>query len=182
MTTILYIPGLGDGYDRFRRGALRLWMLYGVRAKLVPITWYDGGDFETKYRLVTQAVTQTATGRVVVIGESAGATLALHAAADPQLRITKVITLCGVTRRTTPISPYLRRRAPALDDAVRHLPEGFKTPIISLRAVFDHVVGRRSSVAIGATEHVVWSVGHLFTIMLCLTLLAPFLVRLARQS
>lgn len=182
MTTILYIPGLGDGYDRFRRSVLRAWVLYGVRAKLVPITWYDGDDFETKYRLVTQAVARAATDRVVLIGESAGATLALHAAADPQLRIAKVITLCGVTRRTTPISPYLRRRAPALDHAVRHLPEAYRTPIISLRATFDHVVGRRSSIAVGATERVIWSVGHLFTIMLCLTLLAPYVVHMARRS
>jgi len=113
---------------------------------------------------------------VVLVGESAGATLALHAAArHPDLR--RVITLCGVARRNTPIAARLRRKAPALDTAVATLPEQFVAPVVSLRAAVDHVVGARYSSAVGAETRVIWSIGHLLTISLCLTLLSPYLIR-----
>lgn len=179
-TTVLYIPGLGDGYDHFRCTALRFWSLFGVQAVLVPITWYDGADFDAKYQRITQAVKGAQPGRVVLIGESAGATLALHAAADAGLPIDSIITLCGVARRATPISSRIRRRAPALDQAVRTIPEAYRVPVLSLRAMVDHVVGRRSSTAVGADSKTIWSVGHLTTILLCLTILAPYMSKLAR--
>lgn len=181
MTTILYIPGLGGRYDGLRRLLLRVWVVWGVRTVFVPITWYDGGDFESKYKQVAQAIRQVGHARAVIVGESAGASLALHAAADPSLQIRKVVTVCGVTRRNTPINPMLRRRAPALDNATRMLPETYGVPVVSLRAVVDHVVGRRFSTAPGASSHTIWSVGHLSTILLCLTVLAPYLIYHARR-
>src|SRR3546814_5836495 len=54
--------------------------------------------------------------RIVLVGESAGASLALHTAAV-DTRVSKVITLCGVAVPTTPVSARLRRKAPALDQA-----------------------------------------------------------------
>lgn len=179
---ILYIPGLGDGYDRFRRLSLGMWRLFGVDARLVPITWYDGGDFDAKYALVETAIRNVrAQNRpVVLVGESAGATLVLHAAArHPDLK--RVVTLCGVATPTTPIAARLRRKAPALDTAVTTLPAQFAAPVVSLRAAVDHVVGSRYSSAAGAETQVVWSVGHLLTISLCLTVYSPYLVRLCSR-
>jgi pimeloyl-ACP methyl ester carboxylesterase len=182
-TTILYIPGLGDHYDGFRKKAVAKWKLPGVRAELVSIVWYDGASFEEKMRRITTAIDRVApkSDRIVLIGESAGGTLALHAAGI-DLRVSKVITLCGVTRRNTPISNYLRRRAPALDTAVGTIPEELEVPVESIRAVSDSVVGKRYSVAPNAKEHVLWSIGHFMTIMLCLTVLAPYVMRIAKRT
>lgn len=180
-TYIIYIPGLGDHYGRFRSIALATWRLWGVRTYHQVITWYDGGDMESKLAMIKQAIDDAPKNtRLVLIGESAGAALALHAATRHP-RVDRVITLCGVSRPDTPISNYLRRKAPALHQAVETLPETFHTDVHSVRAAVDHVVGKRYSSTADATRHVVWSMGHLTTIVLCLTVLAPIITAIAKK-
>lgn len=179
-THVIYIPGLGDRYDSFRRACLKTWRLWGVTTEHLPITWYDGESFEQKMKLVDAAISRGSGNRVVIIGESAGATLALHAAM--RHNFARVITLCGVTQSSTPISSYLRRRAPALDTAVKTLPSSVNVDVQSIRAMADNVVGKRYSVANGAKEHVMWTAGHLMTIVLCLTVLAPFVATIAKKQ
>lgn len=179
-THILYIPGLGDRYDPFRRACLKLWRLWGVSVEHVPITWYDGGSFDAKYDLIKKALGRSKADRTVVIGESAGATLALQVAAN-EPHIAKVITLCGVARPDTPIAKYLRERAPALDVGVETLAHSFDVEVHSVRAWMDGVVKRKYSVVKGSREHVIWSVGHFSTIALCLTVYAPLLATIAKK-
>ncbi len=181
-TYIIYIPGLGDQYGRFRTWALKTWRLWGVTAVHQTITWYDGGGMESKLRMIQAAIDTAPKGaHVVLVGESAGAALALHAATRNQ-RVGRVITLCGVARPDTPVSAYLRKKAPALHQAVSSLPETFATDVHSVRARLDGVVGKRYSSTTDATRHVIWSVGHLTTIALCLTIYAPILATIAKKS
>lgn len=180
-THILYIPGLGDHYDGFRRACLKSWRLWGVTAEHVPITWYDGGDFDDKYGRIKRAIDKLKGQRVVVVGESAGATLALQIAAN-EPDVHRVITLCGVAKPDTPISGYLRRKAPALDHGVNTLPTDFDVDVHSIRAFSDAIVGKRYSVVEGARQHVIWSIGHFTTIALCLTILAPIITTIAKSN
>lgn len=181
-THIVYVPGLGDGYDWFRSAALKTWPLYGVSTTYVPISWFDGGSMSSKLKRVEVALQRIPSGRhIVLIGESAGAALALNGARK-FARIDQVITICGVASRQAPISRRLRTRAPALDEAVRTLPVHVQLPVHSIRARYDPVVDKKYSTAPGATPHVIWSLGHSTTIALCLTLLAPFVTAIAKQS
>lgn len=181
-THIIYIPGLGDRYDSFRSRALKLWRLWGVTTQHVPSVWYDGGSMYSKLARIKNAIDDVPKDtRIILIGESAGATLALHSLAGSD-RITRVITLCGVARNFTPISGYLRRRAPALDEAVNTLPDEFRSDIHSVRAAIDGVVGSKYSSTSNAKRHVIWSVGHLTTIVLCLTIYAPIITAIAKKQ
>ncbi|MES2876639.1 MAG: alpha/beta hydrolase [Patescibacteria group bacterium] len=180
-THIIYIPGLGDRYDGFRSAALKTWRLWNVTTEYVPITWYDGESLVSKLNRIEAAIERTpADVNLVLIGESAGATLALHMATHA--RVDRVITLCGVARGNTPVSSYLRRRAPALNEGVNGLTDAYNTDVQSVRAVIDGVVGKKYSVVSGATEHVIWSIGHLTTIALCLTLYAPTVTAIAKKQ
>jgi pimeloyl-ACP methyl ester carboxylesterase len=180
-TYILYVPGLGDRYDNFRSWALQWWKLWGVDATLVPITWYDGGSMESKLARIDHALSDAPDGkRIVLVGESAGATLALHVG-DRDRRVSRVITLCGVARSFTPVSKHLRNRAPALDQAVNTLADTPQVEVHSIRAAIDGVVGSKYSSTSGAKRYVIWSVGHLFTIALCLTLYAPIITTIAKK-
>lgn len=179
-THIIYIPGLGDRYDPFRRACLKLWRVWGVTTEHIPIVWYDGGDFEEKYAKIKRSIDAVGDRRVVIIGESAGATLALQVAAN-EPDIHRVITLCGVARPETPIATYLRRRAPALHHGVNTLKTSFDIDVHSVRAFADNVVGRPYSVVKGSTEHVIWSIGHFTTIALCLTLYSFALAGIAKK-
>lgn len=179
-THIVYVPGLGDGYHRLRSFALAWWRVWGASVTPVKIDWFDGRDMDQKMSLVKAAIdTGPASSRIVLIGESAGATLALHTSVANK-RIDRVITLCGVARPDTPVSAVLRRKAPALDQAVNTLPEHFDVSVHSVRAAIDNVVRPKYSSVLGAHRHVVWFVGHLATIVLCLTILAPYMVRIAK--
>lgn len=182
MTThIIYISGLGDHYDGFRASALKLWRLWGVTTEHVPIMWYDGGSMHAKLQRIEVAIERAPKGsRLVLIGESAGATLALHMA--ERKKVDRIITLCGVTQPDTPVSNYLRRRAPALHEAVSSLGTSYTTDIHSVRAVIDGVVGKKHSVVRNASTHVIWTVGHLSTIVLCLTVLSPYIASIAKKS
>jgi pimeloyl-ACP methyl ester carboxylesterase len=180
---IIYIPGLGDQYDGFRRLCLKFWRLWGVSAELGRVSWYEGKRLDEVAARINHLIQRAHANnrQVVLIGESAGAALALNLATNPE--VAAVLTICGVTRRNTPISARLRRRAPALDEAVRRLGEvAPRQPLVSLRALSDPVVGKNYSVASGAREHVVWSPGHSMTIALCLTLYAPYVVQLVKKS
>ena len=78
-TSIVYIPGLGSRYNSVRMFALKFWAVYGVSTTLIPLDWYDGDTIEGKLSKVQDAINQAGKrSRVVVVGESAGATLALH--------------------------------------------------------------------------------------------------------
>lgn len=181
-THVIYIPGLGDRYDGFRRSMLRSWKLWGVAVTHVPITWYDKGSMESKLQLIQSAIGAIPeSSRVVLIGESAGATLALHTGHHDK-RVSRVITLCGVARSFTPVSNYLRKRAPALDQAVNSLPEDPSADVHSVRAAVDGVVGSNYSSTAHATRHVIWSIGHLTTIALCLTVYAPIISAIAKKQ
>jgi len=180
-TRIVYIPGLGNKYNGFRKVALKAWQLYGVSATLVPLKWDDSDSFEQKLTLVEGVINQSGLDtRVVVVGESAGATLALHVASLP--KVYRVITLCGVAQPSTPISPYLQKKSPALFQATRSLPRTNSYEVYSLRAAVDSVVGKTYSIATGAKAHTIWSIGHLFTIIICLTIAAPLMVAIAKKS
>lgn len=137
---------------------------------------------ESKLERISKAIDQVeGKNRLVLIGESAGASLALHVGANDS-RVTRVITLCGVARPDTPVSSYLRRRAPALNEGVDSLNESYSIDVHSVRAVADGVVAKRYSVVKGAKEHVIWSIGHLTTIALCLTILAPAISAIAKKQ
>ena len=179
-THIVYIPGLGNRYNGFRTFALGFWRIYGASAKLVPVDWYDDDSLEQKMNLVKEVISQANPGaRVVVIGESAGATLALRAALFSN--VSRVITLCGVTQPNTPISPYLQKKAPALLQSTRQIPNTQGKDVHSLRAAVDSIVGKKYSTATGAKPHKIWILGHLTTIVICLTILAPLMVTIAKK-
>lgn len=180
-TSIIYIPGLGSSYNGLRRVALGFWRMYGTSARLLPLDWYDDRSFESIMNQLKQMINQVPPGnRVVVIGESAGATLALHSSLLPS--VSRVITLCGVTQPTTPISPYLQQRSPAFVQATRSIPHTKDNDVHSIRALVDPIVGKQYSTATGAKRHTVWAVGHLVTIVLCLTILAPLMITIAKKS
>ena len=181
-TYIIYIPGLGDRYDGFRARALKLWKIWGVKTIHVPIAWYDKGSMDSKLAKIQSVIDNVPKDvHIVLIGESAGATLALHTAQRDK-RVNRVITLCGVARSFTPVSNYLRAKAPALDQAVDSLREDSTVDVHSVRAFIDGVVGSKYSSTEHAVQHVIWSVGHLTTIALCLTFYAPIISAIAKKQ
>lgn len=189
--TIFYIPGLGDNYDVYRQKALRLWSFFGVNAELLPMNWYAGGTYDDRFQYASQVITTAiASGnRVALVGESAGASMAINLfAANPS--IAKIITVAGVNAAATPVAPRTLRRGPAFAESRQRISESLdgispdrRRHIYTLSAWLDTVVRSNYSQISGAAHNYrVWSVGHLFTIAMCLTVLAGYIVHLAKRD
>ena len=184
---ILYIPGLGDHYDSGRSFALWFWRMYGFKVQLVPVKWYGGGTYEEKLALVTKRAKEAITKgcEVTLIGESAGASLAINAAAQlPDLH--KIILVAGVNSSKLSISPRIQRRSKSFVASSRAITDSLvkvsPSKIHTVRALVDGTVSPRFNDIPGAYKHIIWSIGHIPTILLCLTLLSPVLVKIIRSK
>ena len=186
MTHVIYIPGLGDSYDSFRARALKWWpRLYGVSTELVSMNWSTEPELAPKLQRLEAAVRRaTVDGKkVVLIGESVGAVISLISNTS---EVSKVVTVCGVASGAIHIGDSYARRAgalrPAVDELRQHESAGtLPKNIQSYHAVFDEVVQKEHAVAKGANEHVLWSLGHMITITLGLTVLSWVLVNEAKR-
>lgn len=184
---VLYISGLGDYYDCGRSFALWFWRIYGLRVKLVPVKWYGGGTYEEKLALVIKMVKDAeAQGcTVTLIGESAGASLAINAAAQlPDLH--RIILIAGVNSSKLSISSHIQRRSPSFVDSSRAIMASLEKvepkKIHTIRALRDGTVSPRFNDIPGTRKHIIWSIGHVPTIFLCLTIFSPFIAKIIRDK
>ena len=176
--TIIYVPGLGDGYQWIRQACLVLWRILGGRAVLFDARWSSDEALKDKRRRLAAQIAQYE--RTVLVGESAGATLCLNQFATDAQKVSGVVTLCGVCRPDLPIGPQYQRNLPVFVQSVRELSAidtSSTERVICMRAFRDHVVPLPYSTVAGAKTTALWSIGHLPTIFLALTLYAPIVWR-----
>lgn len=106
----IYIPGLGDKYDWLRRVGTWHWQLRrGVTRTVVPMRWKFNEPLSAKYDRVLAAIDLTpANAAIVVVGESAGGSVALTV---PTLttRNIAVVTFCGKNTDTQTIGNFYRK-------------------------------------------------------------------------
>ncbi|HEX6416551.1 MAG TPA: hypothetical protein VFZ62_03425 [Candidatus Saccharimonadales bacterium] len=184
---VVYIPGLGDGADNGRSLALWFWRLFGVRADFVPMLWYDRESYESKLEKVLGAIDHAeAKGyAVTLIGESAGGSMAINAAqARPSIR--RLMTIAGANDPGAKVSPVTLKRSPAFDWSMRSMKQSLGSFPASrthtVRGMADHIVRTRHTVIKGAHNHTVPAVGHMMTIILCLTIFTPYIIWLVKKQ
>lgn len=184
---ILYLSGLGDNLDRWRLKALKLWRFRGVTVELVPMTWRSG-TFEQKIARIDQAIDRAKGKRVVIIGESAGGSMAMHMYARRD-DLYKVMTLCGKNTNPGGVSPSYYRHNPAFRTSMEHLDESLaelttaqKKNFVSIHPIYDPVVPVRETLLTGCKQVRLFAVGHLITIALALTIFSPIVVRAAKRK
>jgi pimeloyl-ACP methyl ester carboxylesterase len=115
---IIYIPGLGDGYDFIRRVGLLSWRRRDVSVTLVPMRWSDKDEtFEDKLDRIKQAIDSKPVPAVLV-GESAGGAMAIAVAAQFPTKVIHTITLCGMNQGAGSVGAHLYRKNPAFREAM----------------------------------------------------------------
>jgi len=183
---ILYVSGLGDRYDRFRRRALRGWSIWGVHATLMPMTWADGGTFETKYATLQAEADRLrkAGKRVVLIGESAGGSVIMNALADTPEEYHRFVTICGKNWNARNVSPYLYGKNPAFKTSMRladektdNIPATSLAHFISVCPLYDPVVPVSQMILKNGQVMRLFTVGHFVSIVLALTIYSPLIIR-----
>lgn len=185
---ILYLSGFGTGYDRYRLRLLKKWRFKGVSVELVPLRWEGKESFEQKLARIDQAIDRARDKRVVLLGESAGGSIAVHMYARRPDDFYKVMTICGKNSHPETVGESYYRRSPAfrtsmerLNDSIELLTSEQRQAFVSLRPWHDAVVPVRETLIDGCRCVRLWSVGHLLTIFLALTLYSPIVVRQAKK-
>lgn len=187
---IVYISGFGDRYDPARRLLLGWWRFKGVTVELVPMNWADKDElFETKIARIDQAIDAHRDKRVVIIGESAGGSMAMHSYANRGADVYRVLTVCG--KNTTPqtVSPHLYDKYPAFKTSMDRL-EGSLGNIsaeacrrfISVHPVYDPVVPVNETLLPGCQELILPGRGHLSVIFRALTIWSGRIVRIINEA
>ena len=184
-TTIL-IPGLQDTENKRKayKFLLRSWPAkYNITPIIFEARWSDGKEtFEHKLnRLLT--LIDSATAKPVslsLIGASAGGSLAFNAYYQRSNKIGELINVCGRLRRGVNVKPSLEwaaRNSNSFFDSVINCERGLsnlttrdKDKILTMQALYDEIVPNSTSTLDGATNIKVFSVEHMLTGLLSLTL------------
>lgn len=187
---LLYISGFGDRYDPARRVLLGRWRFEGVTVELVPMNWTNKGEsFETKMARINKAIDAHGDKRVVVMGESAGGSMAVHICASRGADVYRVVTLCG--KNTTPqtVSPHLYGKYPAfktsmdkLEDSLEKIQPDVRRQFISVHPVYDSIVPVGETLLPGCRELILPGKGHLTVIFRALTLWSGRIVRALNEG
>lgn len=187
---LIYVPGLGDTKTTFQELAVKTWRLRGVRSETYAMRWAKGRNFETKFNgLLARIDALLAEGyEVSLVGASAGGSVVMNAlAARPQLH--SVIGVCAVMNTTVRPHPLYYRKNPAfkgsmelLEKSLTSLKPAERHRVMSLRALFDPVVSRRSSAIRGALHKRMWVPGHFVGIAYALSFGAGAIVRFAKKN
>lgn len=128
MKHYIYIPGLNDRLDLLRRFVLLRWKNADSRVILVPMHWSDKTEtYEQKYDRLQEVINRVdEDDTLILVGESAGGSMALLTYMRLPSKIHSVITICGYNHGSVDIHEHHRRNSPALFTAVqeteKHLP------------------------------------------------------------
>lgn len=177
-TTAIYLPGLGDRFDGLRQFALRGWRSRSLDVIFVPMNWDDTDDsLEDKLARVKQAI-DTSQGRAVLVGESAGAPVALVAQSKFSGRVDLVATICGMNQHASQVRPSIYARHPAFrdtmlqaDEVVNGLSDRDKKHINIFYSRNDQTVSPEHTLIAGVRSGSIWMPVHMLAIALYLTVL-----------
>lgn len=182
MIHALYFNGLGNGRTRKReRLALRYLAKYGVQVEHVSVNWYASEQLnDLMGRLTTLAKRRLGEhDSLVLVGSSAGGSLALNVFKRVNDKRLSVVTLCSRLQETA-LAPWDRRTLPRMAgigttkasqlfvESVRYctsttvpsLTAADKQRITVVRQLADDVVPRPTMDIAGVQTHTVWAVGH----------------------
>lgn len=143
----IYIPGFGDRFNLLRRLALRRWVDTGVQVSLVPMQWSDRSEtYQQKYERVLEVIATSTDNDIRLVGESAGAAMALYVFLQDKERVTQVTTVCGYVHTAEAIVAYQRRRHPAFYPLVCEVDMLLSSASVGARRRVTMIYSRRDTV------------------------------------
>ncbi len=149
--------------------------------------WHSPEQYQEKVERIHQEIQQLiGQGReVVLVGVSAGATLAILAFAHNQKRVAGLITVCGFLRpapgdeeKVELIDKSWYKAALASEKAIAGLTKAQKQQIICLTPIKDRVIRPEYAFIPGAKRLNFWGIGHLQSIFVGLIWYRGIIMRL----
>lgn len=184
---VVYIPGLDDsrkGYELL----INRWKLYKVVPHVYRMGWKDEESFELKLnKLVKYVDVLTSEGnKVSLVGASAGGSAALNAYIK-RPNIHRVVNLCGRLREGKDVRPTLKwasRKSIALRESVKmfeslepKITAEQRSRVLTLTPFWDEIVPKPTVLLKGAHNKTLFSIEHVVSGFLGMTLFSPIIMR-----
>jgi hypothetical protein len=189
---VIYIPGITDDIYRVQSTALTTWRLYGVHPHLHVMPWAGKGRYEDKLTsLVVEIDRYSESGKVSLVGASAGASAVINAFMERRDKVSAVVIICGKINGPETVSAKTYSENPAFETSMHQLQSNLKKltsrdkhKMLSLYSPGDRTVPYESTVISGVDERALPAVlGHGQAIFYCLTVGAPIVIsHLKRQA
>jgi pimeloyl-ACP methyl ester carboxylesterase len=178
-TTVLFIPGLGDGKIRGENLAIQLLAPWRLDGEYFPIYWHKKEDFKTRIAELSKRIAELNSEgrRVVLVGYSAGASAAINALSANKEKVQRVILICGKIQNLDKINDQYFKLNPRFELSIELLKKSLpdldaeqRAKVLSIRPIFDETVPVKDTIIQGAKNKRVFMVGHVPTIAYCLSL------------
>ncbi len=178
-TTVLFIPGLGDGKVRGENLAIKLLAPWRLDGEYFPIYWHKKEDFKTRIAELSKRIAELNSEgrRVVLVGYSAGASAAINALSANKEKVSRIILICGKIQNLDKINDSYFKLNPKFGGSVELLKKSLpdldaeqRAKVLSIRPIFDETVPVKDTIIQGAKNKRVFMVGHVPTIAYCLSL------------
>jgi hypothetical protein len=153
--------------------------------------WSVDEPFEIKRQRVDKAIDKAVmqNRRVVLIGESAGGSMAVNTYAARTNDIARVVTLCGKNTSPQTVAPRYYRKNPAfrtsmnkLNPSIESLDSGARHRFTTIYPLYDPVVPIQETMIADCRKVRIFAVGHIISIFLCLSLFSPIVIRESRRN
>ncbi len=176
MIKALYIPGLGDRRPlliRLQKRWLRHWRRFGVEAELFAMEWANDAPLQRRYAQLLEKIDEWSEDghEVLLVGASAGASVAVAAYADRTDKVIGVVSICGQLRgdekvldTALDINPRFRESLQQMETCLSRLDDTERKRIITYRPLVDLVVSPQAASLQGACNQRIPVVGHLLGI------------------
>lgn len=169
---IIYIPGLGDGYDGIRKFGLRLWRRRNQTVTHIPMRWLDKNEtLEDKLDRIKKAIDTHPDMDVVLVGESAGGAVALVALHRYQSHLKRAVTVCGMNKGADDVNRTLYEKNPAFEQAMqeadkihRFSNDKYKGMLSTIYSSYDFTVRPKNTLIEGVRSYDLKVPGHLLAI------------------
>lgn len=179
---IIIIPGLGNSVA-LNKWAVESWKKFGLIPHIFDAKWKieENGLAEKLHRALRLVDSLTKNNsRVSIVGNSAGSSLALNIFGKRKKQIHRVVINCGRVRegnwpwftfdQATSSSPSFKESVHAAQALEKTFTKDDRKKILTLRPLFDEVVPSNTVQITGATNKISFSIEHVLSIALNMTL------------
>jgi pimeloyl-ACP methyl ester carboxylesterase len=174
-------PGLKDHHFVARKAqelTLPGWEKYGIFLEYHANNWNEGTDLDPKLEDFNDHVDRLYDrhGKIVIIGDSAGASVALHAYAAQPDKISSVVTNAGKLHHPETLPAEDFEKNPTFEHSLMKLPRslrvlrnlGLMPTILNVHGIWDGRVPVKDSILEGAPELTVPMFAHPLNILVAL--------------
>ncbi len=176
----IYVPGLGDDKTRGQDSAIEDWNKRGIDLEYHAIGWADKDTpFSEKLDLLCKRIDELyeESGRIVLVGSSAGASAVLNAYVRKRDKVRAVVTICGKIQQKHPLKPNDFTDNPPFRESLKILPATLRQldshdldHIMTAYPWFDGRVPIEDAQISGAHHQRINMVGHFLSIATAITI------------